>query len=108
MVSSMFVNNEIGVIQPIKEIGQICKDKGCFFHVDGAQAIGKVPVDVNDMKIDVMSMSGHKIYGPKGIGALYLRRIRPRIRVKALFYGGGQERRRMQVIAYWGFSNFID
>jgi len=91
LISVMAVNNEIGVIQPIKEIGQICKDRKIFFHTDGAQAVGKIPIDVNEMNIDLMSISGHKIYGPKGIGAIYIRR-RPRVRVEPLQTGGGQER----------------
>lgn len=91
LVSVMTVNNEIGVKQPIKEIGRICRSKGVYFHTDGAQAIGKIPIDVSDCKIDLMSISGHKIYGPKGVGALYVRR-RPRVRLEPLQNGGGQER----------------
>ena len=91
IISVMFVNNEIGVIQPIKEIGAICRAKKIFFHTDAAQAVGKVPVDVNALNIDLLSLSGHKLYGPKGIGALYVRR-RPRVRLEPLISGGGQER----------------
>ncbi len=91
LVSIMAVNNEIGVIQPIKEIGSICRAKKVFFHTDAAQAVGKIPLDVEAMNIDLMSISGHKIYGPKGIGALFVRR-RPRVRLEALINGGGQER----------------
>uniref|UniRef100_A0AAQ5XV63 Cysteine desulfurase n=1 Tax=Amphiprion ocellaris TaxID=80972 RepID=A0AAQ5XV63_AMPOC len=91
LVSVMTVNNEIGVKQPIKEIGKICRSKGVFFHTDAAQAIGKIPLNVSDWKIDLMSISGHKIYGPKGVGALYVRR-RPRVRLEPLQNGGGQER----------------
>jgi cysteine desulfurase len=92
LVSVMYVNNEIGVMQPMKEIGEICrKHKGVLFHTDAAQAIGKVPVNVDDMNIDMMSISGHKIYGPKGIGALYVRKKNPRVRIKAQIDGGGQE-----------------
>ena len=90
MVSVMGVNNEIGVIQPLKEIGKICKEKGVIFHTDCAQAFGKIPLDVEEMNIDLMSISGHKIYGPKGVGALY---IREKIKVQPLFSGGGQEKR---------------
>jgi len=91
MVSIMAVNNEIGVIQPIKEIGALCREKGIFFHTDAAQAAGKIPLDVDDMNIDLMSISGHKLYGPMGIGVLYVRR-RPRVRLVAMINGGGQER----------------
>jgi cysteine desulfurase len=91
LVSIMAVNNEIGVIQPLAEIGAICRKKGAYFHTDCAQAVGKIPLDVNAMNIDLMSISGHKLYGPKGIGALYVRR-RPRIRLVPMITGGGQER----------------
>ena len=91
LVSIMGVNNEIGVIQPMAEIGAICREKGVFFHSDCAQAVGKIPLDVNQMNIDLMSISGHKIYGPKGVGAHYVRR-KPRVRLTPLFSGGGQER----------------
>ena len=91
LVSIMAVNNEIGVIQPLKEIGKICREKGVFFHTDAAQAIGKIAIDINEMNIDLLSISGHKIYGPKGIGALFVRR-KPRVRLQAIINGGGQER----------------
>ncbi|VDK83332.1 unnamed protein product [Onchocerca ochengi] len=91
LVSVMVLNNEIGVIQPTKEIGKLCREKKVFFHCDAAQAVGKISIDVNDMNIDLMSISGHKIYGPKGIGAIYVRR-RPRVRLEPQMSGGGQER----------------
>ncbi len=91
LVSVMALNNEIGVIQPLAEIGALCHKKGALFHTDAAQAFGKIPLNTDAMNIDLMSISGHKIYGPKGIGAIYIRR-KPRVRVKALFSGGGQER----------------
>ena len=91
LVSVMFVNNEIGVIQPIAEIGEICREKGIVFHVDAAQATGKVLVDLQALKVDLMSFSAHKTYGPKGMGALFVRR-KPRIRLEAQMHGGGHER----------------
>jgi cysteine desulfurase len=91
LVSIMAVNNEIGVIQPLARIGALCRSRGVLFHTDAAQAIGKIPLDVEAMRIDLLSISGHKIYGPKGIGALYARR-RPRVRLMPLIDGGGQER----------------
>lgn len=91
LVSVMMVNNEIGVVQPLKEIGEVCRKHKVFFHSDIAQGFGKMPIDVNDMKIDLASVSGHKIYGPKGVGAMYVRR-RPRVRMEPLISGGGQER----------------
>ena len=91
VASVMAANNEIGVLQPIAEIGALCRARNVLFHSDAAQAVGKVPVDVDAMNIDLLSISGHKIYGPKGIGALYVRR-RPRARLSPLFDGGGQER----------------
>jgi len=91
LVSVMAAHNEIGVIQPLAEIGAICRERGVLLHTDAAQALGKIPLDVEAMKIDLMSMSGHKLYGPKGVGALFVRR-RPRVRLIPLFDGGGQER----------------
>lgn len=91
VVSVMGVNNEIGVIQPLQEIGKICRARGVLFHTDCAQAVGKIDLDVNEMCIDLMSISSHKMYGPKGIGSLFVRR-RPRVRLEPLFSGGGQER----------------
>ena len=91
LVSIMTVNNEIGVIQPMEEIGQLCRSKKVFFHTDAAQAVGKIPMEVNKWNVDLMSISAHKIYGPKGIGACFVRR-RPRVRIDPIISGGGQER----------------
>lgn len=92
LISIMTANNEIGTIAPVKEIGAIAKEHGVLFHTDAAQAAGHIPMDVQDMNIDILSMSGHKIYGPKGIGALYIRKLRPRVKLEPVIYGGGHER----------------
>jgi cysteine desulfurase len=92
LVSIMYANNEIGVIQPIAEIGKLCHAKGVLFHTDAVQAVGKIPVDVQADNIDVLSLSGHKIYGPKGVGALYVRRRNPRVQITEQINGGGHER----------------
>jgi cysteine desulfurase len=92
LATIMAANNEIGVLQPIREIGKICRERGVLFHTDAVQAIGKVPVDVNKDNIDLASITAHKIYGPKGVGALYVRRKNPRVQISAIIDGGGHER----------------
>ena len=92
LVSIMAANNEIGTLQPIKAIGKLCKSKGVLFHTDAVQAVGKVPVDVEAMGIDLLSLTAHKLYGPKGIGALYVRKKDPRVRLEPIIDGGGHER----------------
>jgi cysteine desulfurase len=92
LVSVMYANNEIGVLQPVAEIGKLCRERGVLFHTDAVQAVGKVPVDVNKDNIDIASISGHKIYGPKGVGAIYVRRRNPRVQLSPIIDGGGHER----------------
>jgi cysteine desulfurase len=92
LVTVMHVNNEIGVIQPIAEIGKVCKERGVIFHTDATQAVGKIPFDVNALNVDLVSLSAHKMYGPKGVGALYVRRKGPRVVLAPMMDGGGHER----------------
>jgi cysteine desulfurase len=92
LISIMAANNEIGTIEPVREIGKIAKEKGILFHTDATQALGKIPVSVEDMGVDLLSLTAHKIYGPKGVGALYVRSSKPRVKLDPLIEGGGQER----------------
>jgi cysteine desulfurase len=92
LVSVMAANNEIGVLQPIAEISQLCRQRGVLFHTDAAQAVGRIPLRVDDLQLDLLSLSGHKIYGPKGVGVLYVRSGRPRVRLEPILHGGGHER----------------
>ncbi len=92
LVTIMYANNEIGVLQPVEEIGKLCRERGVLFHTDATQAVGKVPVDVNKQNIDIASLSAHKMYGPKGVGALYVRRRNPRVQLSPVIDGGGHER----------------
>ncbi len=112
LVSVMAANNEIGVLQPIKEIGEICHNHQVLFHTDAAQAIAKIPLDVQQMNIDLMSLTAHKVYGPKGIGALYVRRRNPRVKLAPQLHGGGQEKDRRSGTLYTpqivGFAKAVE
>lgn len=112
LVSVMAANNEIGVLQPLKEIGEICHNHQVLFHTDGAQAIAKIPLDVQQMNIDLMSLTAHKVYGPKGIGALYVRRRNPRVKLAPQLHGGGQEKNRRSGTLYTpqivGFAKAVE
>ena len=92
IVSVMAANSEIGVLEPLADLGRICRERSVPFHTDAAQAVGKLPIDVEALGVDLLSMCAHKLYGPKGVGALYVRRTRPRLRIEPLAHGGGHER----------------
>jgi cysteine desulfurase len=112
LVSIMIANNEIGTIQDVKQIGELCRSKGVFFHTDATQAVGKIPVDINKWNVDLLSFSGHKIYGPKGIGALFIRSQNPKVHLQPLIRGGGHERGlrsgTLNVPAIVGFSKALE
>jgi len=112
LVSVMAANNEIGVLQPLADIGALCRDRAILFHSDAAQAIGKIPLDVQAMQLDLLSLTAHKVYGPKGIGALYVRRRQPRVTVAAQLHGGGHERGRRSGTLYTpqivGFATAVE
>jgi cysteine desulfurase len=112
LVSIMIANNEIGTIQNVKQIGELCRSKGVFFHTDATQAVGKIPIDIYKWNVDLLSFSGHKIYGPKGIGALFIRSQNPKLRLQPLIHGGGHERGlrsgTLNVPAIVGFSKALE